>query len=99
MESAFGRHSGENELPALTTPLSYKGTPEELDAELGRELAGYVESDFRSRIPPCGTPAAAGFSKVVLLTPRPHGLAHRKLHAVPDGSSYTCSQPVIWYLG
>ena len=40
MESAFGRHSGENELPALIKPLSYKRTPEELDAELGRELAG-----------------------------------------------------------
>jgi PRTRC genetic system protein E len=34
---------GEGENPALTTPLSYTGTPEELDAELGRELAGYVE--------------------------------------------------------
>ena len=43
MESASGRHSGENENPALTTPLSCAGTPEELDAELGRELAGYVE--------------------------------------------------------
>lgn len=29
--------------PALTTPLSYTGTPEELDAELGKQLAGYVE--------------------------------------------------------
>jgi len=35
--------TGEGENPALTTPLSYTGTPEELDAELGRELAGYVE--------------------------------------------------------
>jgi PRTRC genetic system protein E len=35
--------SGDSENPALTTPLSYTGTPEELDAELGRELAGYVE--------------------------------------------------------
>ena len=39
-ESTFGRHSGDDESPALTTPLSYKGTMEELDAELGRELAG-----------------------------------------------------------
>jgi hypothetical protein len=39
-ESTFGRHSGDDESPALTTPLSYKGTLEELDAELGRELAG-----------------------------------------------------------
>jgi PRTRC genetic system protein E len=29
--------------PALTTPLSYTGTPEELDAELGKHLASYVE--------------------------------------------------------
>ena len=34
---------GENENPALTTPLSYIGTPEELDAELGKQLASYVE--------------------------------------------------------
>ena len=35
--------SGENENPALTTPLSYTGTPEELDAELAKQLASYVE--------------------------------------------------------
>lgn len=35
--------SGETENPALTTPLSYTGTPEELDAELGKQLASYVE--------------------------------------------------------
>ena len=33
----------EDENPALTTPLSYTGTPEELDAELGKHLASYVE--------------------------------------------------------
>ena len=33
----------EDENPALTTPLSYTGTPEELDAELGKHLAGCVE--------------------------------------------------------
>ena len=33
----------EDENPALTTPLSYTGTPEELDAELGKHLATYVE--------------------------------------------------------
>ena len=35
--------SGSNENPALTTPLSYTGTAEELDAELGKQLASYVE--------------------------------------------------------
>src|SRR5206468_6993225 len=34
---------GESENPALTTPLSYTGTPEELDAELAKQLASYVE--------------------------------------------------------
>ena len=29
---------------ALTTPLGYTGTPEELDRELGQQLAGYVEA-------------------------------------------------------
>ena len=33
----------DDENPALTTPLSYTGTPEELDSELGRHLASYVE--------------------------------------------------------
>jgi PRTRC genetic system protein E len=33
-----------DENPALTTPLTYTGTPEELDAELGKHLAGYVQA-------------------------------------------------------
>jgi PRTRC genetic system protein E len=33
----------EDENPALTTPLSYTGTPEELDAELVKHLVSYVE--------------------------------------------------------
>ena len=36
--------SGTTENPALTTPPSYTGTPEELDADLGKQLASYVES-------------------------------------------------------
>ena len=35
--------SGSSENPALATPLTYTGTPQELDAELGKQLAGYVE--------------------------------------------------------
>jgi len=34
----------DTENSALTTPLSYTGTPEELDQELGQQLAGYVEA-------------------------------------------------------
>jgi PRTRC genetic system protein E len=34
----------EGEDQALTTPLSYTGSPEELDAELGKHLASYVHS-------------------------------------------------------
>jgi len=30
--------------PALSTPLTYTGSPEELDAELGKHLAGYVQT-------------------------------------------------------
>jgi len=33
-----------DENPALTTPLTFIGSPEELDAELGKHLAGYVQS-------------------------------------------------------
>ena len=37
------KKTGTDDHPALTTPLSYTGTPEELDAELGKHLASYVE--------------------------------------------------------
>ena len=33
-----------DENSALTTPLTYTGSPEELDIELGKHLAGYVET-------------------------------------------------------
>jgi PRTRC genetic system protein E len=33
-----------DENPALTTPLTYTGSPEELDAELGKHLACYVQT-------------------------------------------------------
>jgi PRTRC genetic system protein E len=33
----------DDENRALSTPLGYTGTPEELDAELGKHLASYVE--------------------------------------------------------
>jgi PRTRC genetic system protein E len=33
-----------NENPALTTPLTCTGLPEELDAQLGKHLAGYVQT-------------------------------------------------------
>jgi PRTRC genetic system protein E len=33
-----------DENPALTTPLTSTGPPEELDAELGQHLAGYVQT-------------------------------------------------------
>ena len=32
------------ENPALTTALTYTGSPEELDTELGKHLAGYVQT-------------------------------------------------------
>jgi PRTRC genetic system protein E len=38
----FGLGAGQN--PALTTPLTFAGPPEELDAELGRHLASYVRT-------------------------------------------------------
>ena len=37
----------EDENPALGTPLSFSGTPEELDRELGTSLASYVEENLR----------------------------------------------------
>ena len=33
-----------DENTALTTPLTFAGSPEELDAELGKHLAGYVQT-------------------------------------------------------
>ena len=37
-------HGKADDNPALTTPLTYTGSPEELDAELGKHLAGYVQT-------------------------------------------------------
>ena len=37
----------EDDHPALSTSLSYTGTPEELDTELGKHLASYVECHTR----------------------------------------------------
>jgi len=37
----------EDENPALATPLSFSGTPQELDRELGTSLASYVEENLR----------------------------------------------------
>ena len=37
-----------DENPALTTPLTYTGSPEELDAELGKHLAGYVQTHHQT---------------------------------------------------
>jgi PRTRC genetic system protein E len=36
-------HANTDENPALSTPLTYTGPPEELDAELGKHLASYVQ--------------------------------------------------------
>ena len=40
---ALSTRAKEGEEQALTTPLSYTGSPEELDAELGKHLASYVD--------------------------------------------------------
>ena len=38
------KRSTESENPALSTPLSFVGTPEELDRDFARELASYVDA-------------------------------------------------------
>jgi PRTRC genetic system protein E len=37
-------HGKADDNPALSTPLTYTGPPEELDAELGKHLAGYAQT-------------------------------------------------------
>ena len=37
-------HGKADDNPALSTPLTFTGPPEELDAELGKHLAGYVQT-------------------------------------------------------
>jgi PRTRC genetic system protein E len=37
-------HGKADDNPALSTPLTFTGSPEELDAELGKDLAGYVQT-------------------------------------------------------
>jgi PRTRC genetic system protein E len=41
------RRAKEGDNPALSTPLSFVGTPEELDREMPRGLAEYVETHHR----------------------------------------------------
>src|SRR5208337_1496516 len=36
-------HTKADENPALSTPVTYTGSPEELDAELGKHMADYVQ--------------------------------------------------------
>ena len=65
--------SGDGENRALTMPLSSTGTPEEIDAELGRELAGsnpsedpwYSEEGLVPRVP--GSPLESESSPTSLL--------------------------------
>jgi PRTRC genetic system protein E len=37
-------HGKADDNPALSTPLTCTGSPEELDAELGKHLAGYIQT-------------------------------------------------------
>jgi PRTRC genetic system protein E len=37
-------HGKADDNPALSTPLTYTGPPEELDAEFGKHLTGYVQT-------------------------------------------------------
>jgi len=37
----------DDENPALATPLSFSGSPEELDRELGKSVASYVEANLQ----------------------------------------------------
>ena len=37
-------HGKADDNPTLSTPLTYTGSPEELDADLGKHLAGYVQT-------------------------------------------------------
>lgn len=41
------KRASDSENTALTTPLSFAGTPEELDRDFARELAGYVDAHQR----------------------------------------------------
>jgi PRTRC genetic system protein E len=41
------KRANDNEHSALTTPLSFAGTPEELDRDFARELAAYVDAHQR----------------------------------------------------
>jgi PRTRC genetic system protein E len=38
------KRANDSDNPALTTPLSFVGTPEELDRDFARELASYVDA-------------------------------------------------------
>ena len=42
--TAIPKRAREGDNPALSTPLSFVGTPEELDRDFAKELAAYVET-------------------------------------------------------
>ena len=44
-------HGKADDNPALSTPLTYTGSPEELDAELGEHLAGSSKTDLHTASP------------------------------------------------
>ena len=41
------KRANDSENPVLTTPLSFAATPEELDRDFARELAGYIDAHQR----------------------------------------------------
>ena len=89
----------DDENPALTTPLSYTGTPEELDAELGKHLASYVEchsqlgSTLAQAKAEMEAAAKAAQEESRKKSAERNKKSTEKTVAAPSGNSATPSQP------
>lgn len=93
----------EGEDHALTTPLSYTASPEELDMELGKHLASYVESHLalgstlaEAKTEMDAAAKAARQKAKATLAPKTEVAAVKKQEATPSIASATDSTPSLF---
>jgi len=88
-----------DETPALTTPLTFTGPPEELDAQLGKHLAGYVQTHQQTastlaEAKATMEAAAKATQEEAKRKAREHKKASQKLPATATPSSASTVSPV-----
>jgi PRTRC genetic system protein E len=93
----------EGEDHALTTPLSYTASPEELDLEFGKHLAGYVESHLalgstlaEAKAEMDAAAKAARHKVKATQAPRAEAAGTQKQDAAPQTPSPTDTTPSLF---